>query len=350
MNVLVTGSRGYVGSVVCDYLEKQGIKVTGYDAGFFEGKDFVPRRDGHFVKKDIREIGRSDFSGIDAVIHLAALSNDPVGNLDPGLTKAVNEEASVNLARMAKDAGVRRFILASSCSVYGVSDGIADETAPVVPLTPYAKSKVEAERRISAYAKNGFSPMFLRSATVYGVSPRMRFDLVLNDFAALAHIYKQIRLNSDGTSNRPLVHVRDLARAYHHLLVVNKDQVHNQAFNLAQDNRQVLELAEMVSEAFGDCPVKVGKNDVDVRDYRVSAGKLSKTGFKYEWPLVKGIMELKQIFRKKGLDESMYQDDRFWTVKRYRKLLESGLVNPDLTWKHPTESELQTHMTGWVGD
>ena len=295
MKVLVTGHHGYIGSVLAPYLGDAGHDVTGLDTGFYRGCDFGPNLASvESMTADVRDIAATELEGFEAVVHLAALSNDPLGDLDPSLTKNINGEGTLHLARAARAAGVRRFVFASSCSMYGAAgtDAALDEKAPLRPLTPYAESKVRAEEGLVDLAGPDFVPVSMRNATVFGVSPRLRLDIVLNNLAAWAHTTGRIRLMSDGTAWRPLVHVRDVAKVALALLDAPEEQIRGEAFNVGTDEQNyiVRELAEVLRSVTG-CEIEIAEgSSADSRSYRVDFSKLARAfpDLTLEWNAERG--------------------------------------------------------------
>jgi nucleoside-diphosphate-sugar epimerase len=344
MKVLVTGHEGYIGSVLCPLLVARGHTVVGLDIGYFSDYAFlppegdVPRR-----RRDVRDLTAEDLAGIDAVIHLAALSNDPMGQLDPSLTAEINHRGSVRLAELARRAGVTRFVFSSSCSTYGAAqDRPLDETAPFNPVSAYAISKVGSERDIAALARDDFSPTFMRNATAYGVSPRMRTDLVVNNFVGWAVTTGQIRILSDGTPWRPVVHIRDIAAAMAAVLEVPHKRVHNVAFNVGrdEDNYQVREIADVVASTVpGSTVVYAGTGEPDKRSYRVDFGKIKRElpEFRPAWDVRKGAAEIYEAFRLCKLDRALFEGRHLVRLAQLRYLLETAKVTPDLRWADAAE-------------
>jgi nucleoside-diphosphate-sugar epimerase len=333
--ILVTGHHGYLGSVMAPWLAQHGFDVVGLDIDFFGACAIVPGTDAiPTIAKDVRDVTVEDLRGFDAVVHLAALSNDPIGNLNAEWTREINLEGSVRLAENARAAGVRRFLFSSSCIMYGLSDApVVDETSPLDPQTEYARSKVVAEREISALASDGFSPIFLRNGTVYGLSARMRFDTVLNDLMGAAVADRLIRVHGDGTPWRPVVHVEDVARAFTAALEAPREDVHNQAFNTGSDalNIQVGDLARTVAGIVPGCRIEtVGSPSADRRSYRASFAKFARTfpSVRFRTP-AQGASDLYAAFDALPLTGALYRDPRFIRLKWLHALLESGELSPD---------------------
>lgn len=341
--ILVTGHRGYIGSVVTSHLLQHGYDVVGLDTGYFDECTLVPDAvDVPELEQDLREVTAEDLEGIHAVIHLAALSNDPIGNLNATWTREINHDASVRLAEAARAAGVRRFLFSSSCIMYGMSAAeVVDETAPLDPQTEYARSKVTSERAISALAGDDFSPTFLRNGTVYGLSPRMRFDTVLNDFCAAALTMERITVQGDGAPWRPVVHVEDVARAFHAVLEAPLEDVHNEAFNTGAEelNHQVRELAEIAASTVAGCDVEIlGSASADRRTYRADFTKFARTfpDFEWRWRAETGARSLVDALRAAGLTREQYTGERFVRLRWLSHLLETGRLDDSLRWTQAT--------------
>ena len=339
MRVLVTGHEGYIGSVLAPYFADAGHEVVGLDAGLYRGCDFgAEPRSVPGLWLDIRDVTANDLVGFDAVVHYAALSNDPLGDLDPQLTEDVNFDGTIRLARAAREAGVRRFVFASSCSMYGASgtdDGL-DETAPLRPLTPYAESKVRSEKGLFALARPDFTPVSMRNATVFGASPRLRLDIVLNNLAGYAQTTGRITLLSDGTAWRPLVHVLDVAKTALTLLEAPEDSVRGEAFNVGTDeqNYRVRELAEILGKITG-CEIEIAEgSSADDRSYRVDFGKLARAfpHLTFDWNAERGARELVEAYRAVGMTRSDFEGDRYVRLRRLRTLLDQGVLDPNLRW------------------
>jgi nucleoside-diphosphate-sugar epimerase len=342
MRVLVTGHKGYIGAVMVPLLIDEGYQVVGLDSDLYKGCDFDARGEPHSIpeiKKDIRDIEASDLQGLDAVIHLAALSNDPLADLNPALTYEINHAASVRLAQLAKNAGVPRFVFSSSCSTYGAAgEEMLDENAAFNPVTPYGVTKVQVEQDVSRLADADFSPTFLRNATAYGVSPRLRFGLVLHSLVAWAFTTGRVLLKSDGTPWRPLVHVQDISQAFIAVLRAPREAIHNEAFNVGvnEENYRIRDLAEIVRETVPGCHIEYAKDaGPDKRTYRVDFGKIASTlpEFKPQWNARRGAEELYAAFQAAGLTFEDFESDRYRRVARVKNLLASGRLDETLRWQ-----------------
>jgi len=341
MKVLVTGHDGFIGTVLLPLLRAAGHEMVGLDTYLFHDCLWGSERDGEVeaIAKDVRDVVAADLEGFDAVIHLAAVSNDPVGNLDPACTHEINHRASVRLAQVAKQVGVPRFLFSSSCSLYGAAgDRFLDETAPFNPVTAYGHSKVLAERDIEALADDSFSPTFLRNATVYGASPRFRSDLVVNNLAALAYTTGEIKLMSDGTPWRPLIHVEDVARAFLGVLSAPRDLVHAQAFNIGStaENYRVREIAEIVQEAIpGSAVVFASGAGPDRRTYKVSFEKFARSlpDSKPTRTVREGVRELRVFFERSSITAQDALGPRGQRIEHVRHLMALGRLEPSLRWK-----------------
>ncbi len=337
--VLLTGHRGYVGSVMAPILLDAGHDVTGLDVDYYRGCDLVTLPEVRSIEKDIRDVELADLHGYDAVIHLAALSNDPIGNLNPAWTGTINGDATRRLASLAREAGVRRFLFASSCIMYGLSDGgDVDETSPLNPQTDYARSKVDGERTLAELATDGFSPILIRNGTMYGLSPRMRFDTVLNSLVGAALTTGKITVLGDGKPWRPVVHVRDVARGFLAMLEAPLGVVHNQAFNLGTDalNIQVRDLAAAVQRAVPEAGLEVlSRPDADQRTYRTSFAKFAAAfpDFRFEFTPETGARELAGSLRDVGLTHDQYVSDAFTRLKRLGRLIDDGRLDDELRWR-----------------
>lgn len=340
MRILITGHRGYIGTVMAPLLADAGHEVVGLDSDLFRECTFgEPPREFPLIRKDLRDVQLSDIKGFDAVIHLAGLSNDPLGNLNPNLTYDINHHASVRLARLSKEVGVKRFLFSSSCSTYGAAgDKILDETAEFNPVTPYGRSKVLVEQEVALLAAPEFSPVFLRNATAYGVSPRLRFDLVLNNLTAWALTTGRVFIKSDGTPWRPIVHIEDISRAFLAALEAPRDLIHNQAFNVgrSEENYQIRDLAEIVKETVPGCTIEFAADaGPDKRCYRADFGRILKTlpAFQAKWDARSGAKELYEAYKKVGLRVEDFEGPRYKRIDHIQGLLASGRLNADLRWQ-----------------
>ena len=337
--LLITGHRGYIGSVMAPYFARHGYDVRGLDVGYFDECTLVqPESEIPSVTKDIRDLLADDVEGFDAIIHLAALSNDPIGNLNEGWTEEINHQASVRLAELALESGVQRFLFSSSCIMYGMAaTQLVDETAPVDPKTEYAKSKVLAERAISELSSDHFSPTFLRNGTVYGLSPRMRFDTVMNDFVGTAYTTGRVVVFGNGTPWRPVVHVEDVARSFRAVLEAPREVVHNEIFNngSAHLNFQVRELAEIAASVVPTCSVEIlGSPGVDQRTYEADFSKFARVfpDFEFKWNPRSGALDLVDAFGRIGLTTASYEDARFTRLRWLEHLLQTGALDSSLRW------------------
>ncbi|HVS78329.1 MAG TPA: SDR family oxidoreductase [Steroidobacteraceae bacterium] len=341
MRVLLTGHDGYIGHVLLPMLLERGHHVTGLDSFLYEDCGFGDEETSPsaVVRKDIREVAPEDLRGLDAVLHLAGISNDPLGDLEPAATYEINHEASVRLARLAKEAGVARYIFSSSCSNYGAAgDDFLDETAGFNPVTPYAQSKVWVERDVSSMADASFSPTFLRSATAFGVSSRLRGDLVVNNLVGYACTSGDVLIKSDGMPWRPLVHIEDIARAFVAVLEAPRELVHNEAFNvgITSENYRVRQVAEMVAEVVPCSRVTyAGDASPDARNYRVSCEKIRARlpAFQPRWSVRKGIEQVYEAFCRHGVSSEAFLSSQFIRLKRIRELQTAGALDEKLRWR-----------------
>ena len=342
MRVLVTGCDGYIGAVLTPHLMDRGWDVTGLDTGFYRAgllyPDLADRP--RVLTRDIRRVERADLEGFDAVVHLAELSNDPLGELNPGITHAINHEGSMHLARTAKAAGVRRFVYASSCSVYGAgADSVRDETSAPLPQTAYAECKVLCEQGLATLNGPGFVTTCLRNATAFGASPRMRFDIVLNNLAGLAWTTRQIAMTSDGTPWRPLVHVLDICQAVEQVLRAPSEAVAGEVFNVGDDdqNYRVREIAEIVAAAFPGCTTSFGAPGPDNRSYRVSFAKIRRhlPDFRCKWPAERGARQLRDLFDGIKMSRAQFEAPPFTRLRQLQAQIDAGLLDPSFFWRDP---------------
>jgi nucleoside-diphosphate-sugar epimerase len=340
LRVLVTGHEGYIGVVLTDVFARAGHEVVGLDAGWYRGCTFGAEPAAvESLSLDLRDVEPRHLEGFDAVVHLAAISNDPLADLDPETTYDVNHRASVRLARLAKRAGVGRFVFSSSCSLYGTADPgvLVDEDAPMRPITPYGESKVLVERDVSALADDHFSPVFLRNATVYGVSPRLRLDLVVNNLAGFAFTTGEVLVMSDGTPWRPLVHIEDVCRAFLAVVEAPRAAVHDEAFNVgrSEENHQVSELADIVARAQpGSRVVYAPGGGPDPRTYRVDFSKLSRAlpDLRMTWAVEAGVEELVSAYAREGLSMNDVTGPRYTRIRRIQELKAAGRLDGALRW------------------
>ena len=338
MRVLVTGHSGYVGQVLIPLLLDAGHQVKGLDTGFFDGCQFLeaPSIEQHAL--DIRDLKPENLEGIDAIVFLAALSNDALGDLDPALTHQINSDATVRCAQAAKKAGVQRFVFSSSCSLYGKSgDSILTEDAAMNPQTPYGESKIKVERALMELAGDGFSPTYMRNATAYGVSPSLRIDLVVNNLTGYALTTGEVLLQSDGTPWRPLVHVEDIGRAMVAALAAPIDSIHNQAFNvgITEENYRIREVAEMVAKAVEGSQLGFAEGaGPDKRDYRVNFEKIKRElpGFKPQWTVAKGIEQLRDTYLAEGLTKEDLLSERYLRIKTILRHRAEERLDEGLRW------------------
>jgi len=338
MKVLITGHDGYIGSVLTPLAQAAGHDVMGLDSRLYRGCGFgPPASEAPALDLDIRHVQVEHLKGFDAVIHLAAISNDPVGDLNPKCTYDINHKASVRIAALAKEAGVSRFLFSSSCSLYGsAGEGCVDETGEFNPVTPYGESKVLVERDVSSMADDDFSPCFLRNATVYGVSPQLRADLVVNNLTGFAFLRGEVLLSSDGSPWRPLVHVEDVSRAFVACLEAPRELVHNEAFNVGRtdENYQIRAVAEIVKEVVPGSRVTFGEGaGPDIRNYRVDCGKLGRVLPQAvpRWTVRRGVEELYEAFRRYALTENDFLT-RYVRISQIKRLLAEGRLDIDLLW------------------
>ncbi len=340
MRVLVSGHGGYIGTVLVPMLQERGHEVAGLDTNYFGRCLFtgeLPQLEA--VTKDIRDIDAADVAGFEAIIHLAGLSNDPLGDYRPHLTEDINETAAIKLARLAKEAGAQRFLFASSCSNYGAGGAdFLDENAAFNPVTPYGVSKAKVEAALHELADTHFTPTYLRASTAYGVSPLLRFDLVINNLTAWAFTTGLVYLKSDGTPWRPVVHVEDIASSYIAALEAPRETVHDRAFNVGTttENYQIRELAEIVRDIVPGCRIEYAPDaGPDMRCYRVDCNRIARElhGFKPQWTARRGVQQLYDVYKQVGLTLEEFEGERYMRIAHVKKLVSDGLLDEDLRWR-----------------
>lgn len=342
MNVLLTGSEGYIGSVLGPYLGRRGHEVRGLDTGFHRVGWLVNDVSGApaWLNKDTRDIEAADLEGFEAVVHLADLSNDPLGELSPDVTLEINYRATIRLAELAKSAGVTRFVYMSSCSVYGAADTESDEHAALQPLTAYAKCKVLVEQDLRKLASDSFSPTYLRNATAFGISPRMRFDLVVNNLAGHAWTSRLIRMDSDGTPWRPFVHILDISQAVACVLEAPADLVRDEAFNVGDNsqNHQIRDVAEVIARTFPGCDLSIGDSSGDKRNYRANFDKINTTlpGFACRYDVEAGARELLAAFERIALTPELFTFRGHTRIKQIKHLLDTAQIDDRFYWQSST--------------
>lgn len=347
MRILVTGDRGYIGTVLVPMLLDAGHDVVGLDSDLFRYCTFGDESqilNYDKITKDIRDVSLDDLEGVDAIMHLAGLSNDPLGDYQPQLTEDINLKASIKLAELAKEKGIERFIFSSSCSNYGAGgDDFLDEHAALNPVTPYGVSKVEVEKAVSKLADDNFSPTYLRNATAYGVSPRLRFDLVLNNLTAWAYTTGQVYIKSDGSPWRPIVHIEDISRAFIAVLNAPREKIHNEVFNVGrtEENFQIREIASIVEDVVPNCKVEYAPGgEPDKRTYRVNCDKIREVlpEFQPQWTTRKGVEELYQTYKATSLTLEEFEGQRYKRIAHVKHLIDDHQLDENLRWKIATNA------------
>lgn len=339
MRICLTGSDGYLGTLCAAELMRRGHDLVGLDTGYYKERALYRSADSgpRTLVKDLRDVELADLEGFDAVVHMAELSNDPAGQLAPHITYEINHLGSVRLAELARKAGVQRFVYMSSCSVYGVADdGFVTEESPVNPQTAYGVCKTLVERDVRALANGQFAPTFMRNATAYGASPRMRFDIVLNNLCGLAWTTKEVRMTSDGSPWRPIVHGLDICQAIIAVLEAPREAVANEVFNVGdtEHNYRVKQIAEIVGEVFPDCVVSFGPPSTDNRSYRVSFDKIRKhlPSFKCRWDAKRGAQQLLELFRRVDMTDEVFKYRAFTRLKQLEYLIRTGQIDNNFFW------------------
>jgi nucleoside-diphosphate-sugar epimerase len=344
MRVFITGTEGYIGTLLAPILIERGHEVVGLDTGYYRDGWLYSRMEhtpcqAMTINKDLRNITAEDLEGFDAVVHLAELSNDPLGQNNPEVTYKINHQGSVNIAKLCKEVGISRFVYTSSCSVYGAgTSDFLDENAQTNPQTAYADCKIKVETDVSAISDDNFSPVYLRNGTAYGASPRMRFDIVLNDLSALAWTEKNIAMLSDGTPWRPLVHVLDICKAIYCALEAPRDAIHNQVFNVgnSEANYQIKDIANIVGDVFPGCEVTLGDSRGDNRSYRVNFEKINTQlpGFSCDWDAEKGAKQLRDVFEQIDMSVERFRSNPFTRLKQLKYLIETQQIDDEFFWKY----------------
>lgn len=344
MKILVTGTEGYIGAILAPRLLAEGHDVIGVDTGFYRDGWLYSRHNDtpeqpRMLNKDLRHLNEDDLESVDVVVHLAELSNDPLGQNNPEVTYKINHQGSVALAELCKKVGIERFVYTSSCSVYGAGSGdFLDETSAVNPQTAYAECKVMVEKDVGSLADDSFSPVFLRNATAYGASPRMRFDIVLNNLSGIAWTENKIAMTSDGTPWRPLVHVQDICTAIICAINAPKDAIHNEIFNVGNTNNnyRVKEIAEIVGQEFPGCEVTFGDNGGDNRSYRVNFDKIANQlpGFACAWNAEKGAKQLRSMYEQIAMSKETFNAKPFTRLKQLLYLIETKQIDQDFFWRY----------------